>query len=458
MRISRLRLYRLASVLVLWIASFSCFAQSYEVKSLKIGKATEQVFASDYFGGKLYFCSNAKSKQSKNVINEDNTRFLNLYSIELTNDLNVKRKGKPTILPEEVNSNLNEGPIFFDKETGIAYFSSNKESDSTAISLKIYSTKIELSTGAFSLREEINLNLGDGNYSNPTVSADGNTMIFSFRALTDTSSNLYISNKENGEWTLPVPLDVNTSNNETFPRLYKNYLYFCSDRQGGFGGLDIYKCSLYEGQFGKPKLLPEPVNSASDDFLFFQTSKNEGIFSSNRGSGMDRIYKFKQDLPSPESFVETNIDFCYTMQDETILDKTKYDYIWDFGDGTKKKGGTVHHCYSDTGVYEISCHLQDIETLKIEEDIINGKVEIISELPIIRIQENAGVKTVYLEQKWSRKNFTNFYWILNDEIVSDEQLKINANHSKPFVVKAVLWNIDKPDEVIGITKSIIPSE
>ena len=63
------------------------FAQSYEIKTLKIGKGSEQVFATDYYNGHLYFCSNAKAKQAKNVVNEDNTRFLNLYNIELDEQL-----------------------------------------------------------------------------------------------------------------------------------------------------------------------------------------------------------------------------------------------------------------------------------------------------------------------------------------------------------------------------------
>ncbi len=440
----------------LWVGNWSeAIAQKYEVKPLKIGRGSEQVFATDFYNGKLFFCSNAKAKHAKHVVNEDNTRFLNLYEISCDEDLTVSRKDKSVILPEQINSKLNEGPISFDRNSQEAFFSSNLATDSTQLSLKLYRSPYDTASGTFSPRSLLDLDLGDGNYSNPTLSADGSQLIFSFTGLTDTTSSLYLSTKTNDSWSTPRPLNsLNTNFNETFPRLCGNTLYFVSDRPNGIGGLDIYSCTFKEGKTGTVRLLPEPVNSKADDFLFFLVTTNEGFFSSNR-QGKDRIYKFKQDLPFTSAFVESDLNFCFTFQDEVLLDKTRYDYMWEFGDGTKKNGEVVEHCFQDTGVYEVSCHLMDTETLKIEENIISGVVEVISTLPLIQTEkDNNGQIEVFLEQKWSRNKYTQHYWIVDDEIITDKRIKITAAQSKPITVKAVLWNSDAPEEVVGLNKTI----
>lgn len=431
-------------------------AQDYEVKPIKVGKGGEQVFASASFNGKLFFCSNAKAKKAKHVLNENNSRFLNLYQINLNSDLSLNASEKARILPDNITSPLNEGPISFNSLTGDAYFSSNLASDSTAISLALYTSKYDIKTATFSDRETIEFNLGDGNYSNPSISSDGNQMVFSFTALTDTSSDLFLSKNINGIWQNPEPInELNTNYNETFPRWNGNTLYFASDRPNGIGGLDIYKSQLFENRFGESKHLPEPINSVSDDFLFFYASDKEGFLSSNRLQGKDRIFKFKLDLPSVSDFQESSINFCYTLQDEEILDKQYYDYVWEFGDGTKVNGAIVEHCYKDTGIYEVSCHLLDVETLDLEKNIINGLVEVVAKYPVIETKSlpNGGSE-VYLEQKWARRNYDKYYWIYNDEIISEKTFQINNDGTKPIVIKAVLWNTNTKGDAVGITKTI----
>lgn len=458
-KLDRMKYTALLILTFLMGSAVDLFAQSYAVKMMKIGKGSEQVFAADMYNGSLFYCSNAKAKKTKNIVNEDQSRFLNLYQIELNENLLLANGAKPVILPESVNSQLNEGPIFFNKTTGEAFFSSNVVSDSTALSLAIFSTQWNGQSGQYSLREDVQLALGDGNYSNPTLSDDGNLMVFSFTSLTDTSSDIYYSTKVGDKWLKPLPIEtVNTPYNESFTRIYKNTLYFASDRPEGLGGLDIYKSTFNGINFEEPKTLPAPVNSDADDFLFIQLTTNKGFLSSNRVNGIDRIYSFEQHLPLATEFITSDINFCYTLQDETIQDKSRYDYVWDLGDGSKKNGAIIFHCYKDTGTFEVSCHLMDIKTLKIEEDIMNEKIEIYADFPLIRVSEYAGKKKIVLEQKWSRKNFTNFYWLVNGEVVTDEQIVLNSNHSKPYELKVVLWNNENPDHVFGITRIITPSE
>ncbi|CAG5078280.1 PKD domain-containing protein [Parvicella tangerina] len=435
-------------------------AQAYEVKMVKVGRGSEQVFATDYHYGELYYCSNAKAKKAKHVVNENNSRFLNLYKIDCKSDFTPEKKSSATMLSSQVNSTLNEGPIFFHKQTGEGFFSSNLKTDSTQLSLAIYKTSFEQESDTYTEREIIPLNLGDGNYSNPTISEDGQTMVFSFTGLTDTTSNLYFTKRTEQGWSQPSPIDgLNTLHNETFPRLCGTTLYFASDRPGGKGGLDIYRCLFSNNKTGEITAMPEPINSAADDFLFFSVSGSAGFFSSNRQNGKDRIFRFQRDLPLPSDFIESNIDFCYTLQDEIILDKNRYDYMWELGDGTKKNGAIIEHCYKDTGVYEVSCHLMDNETLEIEEDIIKGSISVFAEYPVISYQQiNDEHLEIFLEQKWSRKSFSEHYWIVNDQTIPDQKIQIPLPLSKPIVIKAVLWNSGESNQVIGLRQTINMAE
>lgn len=440
--------------------SSHCAAQTYHVEPIKIGKPTDEIFAGDFYNNKLFFCSNAKAKKAKNVVNEDDSRFLNLYQISFKEDFEVNKKEKPAILSENINSDLNEGPIFFNKKSGEAFFSSNYKTDSSAISLVLYSSLYDKNSNTFSQRERIVIDLGDGNYSNPTISPDGSMLIFSFTGITDTTSNLYLSERNGKNWEKPHKLDaICTDYSESFPRWFENTLYFVSTRPGGMGGLDIYSSTYYNGEFSAPRLLPEPINSKYDDFLFFHVTNTTGFFSSNRGQGNDRVYKFNLDIPTTSNFVESDINFCYTMQDETILDGKEYDYIWEFGDGAKQNGAVVNHCYKDSGVYELSCHLLNIETLEVENDIINATIEVVAKYPIIESTTSANGKLeISLNQKWSRNTFDNYYWIVNNQIISDASFEINVSDSKPIEIKAVLWDTKKPGDIIGLKKTITDIE
>jgi outer membrane protein OmpA-like peptidoglycan-associated protein len=76
---------------------------------------------------------------------------------------------------------------------------------------------------------------------------------------------------------------INSVANEAFPYVFKNLLFFASNREGGMGNYDVYYSKMEEGQLSTPVLLPSPINSGSDDFsLSLLDSLPLGFFSSNR--------------------------------------------------------------------------------------------------------------------------------------------------------------------------------
>jgi len=89
--------------------------------------------------------------------------------------------------------------------------------------------------------------------------------------------------------------EINSSANERDAYSYGNEFYFSSDRIGGFGGLDVYKSTIFGDSFGEVSNLGQPINSVADDFGFLKISTNEAYLASDRvgGLGFDDLYTIK---------------------------------------------------------------------------------------------------------------------------------------------------------------------
>ena len=99
------------------------------------------------------------------------------------------------------------------------------------------------------------------------LSADGQQLfIFS----PENGGDILYSNFDGGGWTIPLPVgsDINTKYWETHACISADgqTLYFVSDRPGGFGGRDIYKCvKLPNGSWSLATNLGATVNTAFDE-------------------------------------------------------------------------------------------------------------------------------------------------------------------------------------------------
>ena len=107
-------------------------------------------------------------------------------------------------------------------------------------------------------------------------------------------ADIWRSSLTNGTWSNPVNLGntVNTSQNEFFPFIFENKLYFASDGHLGLGGLDLFEFS--SSGIGAVKNLGSPINSSFDDFALITQNGMTGFISSNRGDNTDRIYYFRK--------------------------------------------------------------------------------------------------------------------------------------------------------------------
>ncbi len=144
-----------------------------------------------------------------------------------------------------------------------------------------------------------------------------------------------------GKWGRPqnAGANINTPDDEVFPSVYGNTLYFSSTGHVGMGGLDVFKAEGARSSFSIPINLGFPVNSPSDDFAFVVMEDNEdgsrGYLSSNRtgGVGSDDIYSFTYQKPKIHILLEAiardkktnellpNVTFSLYGQNEQLLAK-----------------------------------------------------------------------------------------------------------------------------------------
>ncbi|MEI8006790.1 MAG: OmpA family protein, partial [Bacteroidota bacterium] len=138
--------------------------------------------------------------------------------------------------------------------------------------------------------------------SQPSISADGRTLYFvSDRQGGFGGYDIYRSIKnDKGEWGTPINMGpgINSKGNEKSPFIHPDgrTLYFSSDGWLGLGGYDIFYSRINDnGTWSKPKNLGYPINSPDDEVGFFvSTDGSKGFFASNKykGSGGWDLYSF----------------------------------------------------------------------------------------------------------------------------------------------------------------------
>ena len=179
------------------------------------------------------------------------------------------------------------------------------EMDMTEAEVKYEMTKLKESgadhiwTNIRSIGDQVNTNKSWE--SQPTISSDGNTLYFaSIREGGPGGIDIYKTVRDSiGNWGRPVVLgmNINTAGNEKSPFLHpdRQTLYFSSDGHRGLGGYDIFYTQMEvseEGtKWGAPRNIGYPINSEQDDLGFFvSTDGLTGYFSSTNESEKFKSY------------------------------------------------------------------------------------------------------------------------------------------------------------------------
>ena len=221
------------------------------------------------------------------------------------NDLFMSRKdasGKwetPEFIEGEINTINDEGVCSFSSDGKIMYYTR-----SPYVPDGVRGTDILLTNragGTWSKPQKIKI-FKDSTISvaHPAMSPDGTTLYF----VSDSKrgfggKDIWKATLVNGECKFVENLgpDINTSGDEMFPSVRADgTLYFASNGHPGFGGLDIFKATPKKDGGWVVENMGTPINSSGDDFgITFSGNSEKGYFSSNRSEtkGNDAIWSFE---------------------------------------------------------------------------------------------------------------------------------------------------------------------
>jgi peptidoglycan-associated lipoprotein len=396
--------------------SFIVDSALYHVNKIRFNSSGLSDFSPVFYKEGIVFSSERTTAGPDKFSSWTNRPFLDLFYSKIDRNNIV---GEPQPLKGKINSKYNEGPITFNREENVAYFTRNnfenrkaKKDNDGIVNLKIY--KSSLVGDEWTHIESLSFNSDLYSNGHPTLTTDGLTMYFvSDRPGGFGGTDIYMTTLKDGKWSDPVsPVEgINTFGDEMFPYLYNDTtLYFASNGLPGMGGLDIYYSIKRNGTWTDPVNVGYPINSNRDDFGYVADATGySGYFSSNRdGSGeIDHLYSFVKDrkklvldglvveigkqVPVTGAKVEISVK---AGQPKQIISTNEYgifnyhlDPLLDYIITVSKKGYL-------TQTKEISAMKMDGDTIKV-----------VFELELIEIDKPIVLQNIYYDfEKWNLRS------------------------------------------------------
>ncbi|MEL7120074.1 MAG: OmpA family protein [Bacteroidota bacterium] len=243
-------------------------------------------------GQELYFCrDNGVQGRPKEEI----------YVAQLANN----EWGTPRKVAEFTGSKFNFAPsaISIDGTRFVMFKGSSR-------GLIVYSDKTKK---GWSEIQEFNDNINSAQWQCfLSIASNNQVMIFEARRRPDAVASrkkdhidLYVSKKdENGDWgpAFNIGEVINTGYNERTPFLHPDMrtLYFSSDGQGGFGGLDVYKTTRLDDTWTKwsePEHLGKGINTQDNDWGYKISTDGTTAYFAAAPGGDRKFNLYQVELP-----------------------------------------------------------------------------------------------------------------------------------------------------------------
>ncbi len=289
--------------------------------------------AKPYF--KLYYTPDSSLNKSIEIpindtlIKKRNNKITIDYTPLTSNDNNTFLRGqhiknpisKTTIQSFDavINKSLNNGPISINANNDIIYYTVNQLKYNKTSQLEIAEAKYQNGTWV-KASSIIKSNTNYGSF-HPSINKSGTRLYFSSdrEGGFGGSDIYYVEKTSDSTWTdaINAGSTINTSGNELFPYENKDTLYFSSNGHKGLGGLDIYYIEINKKNAAVNNI-GYPINSSYDDFgMAIDNTNQRGYFSTNR-LGSDDIFQFNK----LEVFIQLSGNIKFS-NDNTIGDNIK---------------------------------------------------------------------------------------------------------------------------------------
>jgi peptidoglycan-associated lipoprotein len=298
----------------------------FKIKNLQDINTTAAEYSPVYNNGELYFTSN---RNGGKVFKGTGTSFTDIFKVK-TQGAVVDLQSLSSLDAIINDPNVNEGSVSFTRDGGLMVYAKGNSGKSTgAENVDLYFARYR--NGKWFTPRILPVSQPLTWDSSPYLSPDGNTLYFASNREGGFGGTDLYSAKQNtrGRWVdiRNLGSEINTAGNEAFPHVDENgTLYFSSDGHPGFGKLDIFKAVRASGVITIENM-GEPINSTSDDFAIFMYDPVRGFFTSNRegGKGDDDIYTFINDDPDLKlvNYFLSGITYTSTPEGTVVLPTTK---------------------------------------------------------------------------------------------------------------------------------------
>jgi outer membrane protein OmpA-like peptidoglycan-associated protein/tetratricopeptide (TPR) repeat protein len=281
-----------------------------------------------------------------------------------------------------------------------------------------------------------NINLSQYQTHN-SLSADGNTMFVAAETRDGKGGRdiFMLRKKADGSWDTPISIGdlINTDDDENSPLISSDgkTLYFSSKGLPGYGGYDIFKTSFVDGSWTVPVNMGLPINSPGDDLHFqYIDVTGRAYFASNRQGGygdMD-LYTVSPQTEKLIEYIPINFSKQFHVGDYTNEKTVNAVYHWNFGDGKTAEGKHVMHTYTHPGPFEGMLSIKD-STRKVE--LYSYPVHVAFQIPahleidaIDTIAEGQILQFSAGNSFIENMRIRNYQWSFGDGSVADDSSKI----------------------------------
>ena len=264
------------------------------------GNSVNSDFGAVVFNNKIIFSSfrtDLKRTEGKKNLSYIKSYGNDLFIAPMKENIDISELN---FLRSDIEEISGLGPVSYSESRNkVAYTKHNLSDGAISIEgvdsdLSIYVAQVT-ENGDFTNDLPLPYNEVEYSYGFPHLAFDGTAMYFSSNREGGFGGfDIYVSYLKGGEWQTPENLgpQVNSTANEITPFYSNDILYFSSDQFEGLGGFDIFSSSVNDGKWSLPTNMGKGINSPGDDYYLTTFEENEFIFTSNRlgGRGKDDIY------------------------------------------------------------------------------------------------------------------------------------------------------------------------
>lgn len=299
-----------------WAQENQMFNQTVRVNPVSELYTGGQSFGIQYYKGGVVY-SSASEEAGKKTLDKQGYEILNLYFSDIVDGKIQSSKrifSKNLVFPSHV------GAITFTSDNAMMYYSRSVRVKGGESRIKVFSA--EFDGEEWGNETELPINNDAYSCAHPAVSPDNRFLYFvSNKPGGYGGKDIYFCERsKNGSLgeVKNIGSEINTFGDEVYPFItQENVLIFSSDGRNGFGGLDLFTATKSGDKWGNVTNMLKPFNDTKDDFGYVidPANPNQGFMSSNRlGSGNNDaifsvdILSLEQKEPIEEPVVETPVE------------------------------------------------------------------------------------------------------------------------------------------------------